>query len=101
MQVKNIALAAVLAAVFAGNAMAVQPAAGEGPLFQNEAVTASSVSRAEVVKEAIANPPSADTGNVFAQKAAPAKSDTARTTVRSQTRDAIAHGYQVKSGEKS
>ena len=48
MQAKNIALATVLAAVFAGNAFAAQPVSGEGPLFQNEPVTVSTLSRAEV-----------------------------------------------------
>ena len=100
MQAKNIALATVLSVVFAGSAFAAQPVSGEGPLFQEEVVTVSNVSRAEVIKQAIANPPAAGVNTAVAyQKAAP--SNVTRAEVRKQTRDAIAHGYQVKSGEMS
>jgi len=99
MQAKNIALATVLAAVLAGNAFAAQPVSGEGPLFQNE-VVGSTLSRAEVIKQAIATPPAAGVQNAVAYKA-DAPSNVTRAEVRKQTRDAIAAGYQVKSGEMS
>ena len=101
MQAKNIALVTVLAAVFAGNAFAAQPAAGEGPLFQNEPVTVSTLSRAEVTRQAIANPPATDASNFLSATAAAPASNVTRSEVRQQTRDAIAQGYQVKSGEMS
>ncbi|WP_423455773.1 hypothetical protein [Ottowia sp. VDI28] len=100
MQAKNIALAPVLAAVFAGNAFAAQPVSGEGPLFQNEVAAVSTVSRAEVIKQAIANPPAAGVNTAVAYKA-DAPSNVSRAEVRKQTRDAIAAGYQIKSGEMS
>ena len=100
MQAKNIALATLLTAVFAGNAFAAQPAAGEGPLFLNEAVAVSNVSRAEVLKQAIATPPAAGIHTAVAVTV-DAPSKVTRAEVRKQTRDAIAQGYQVKSGEMS
>ena len=103
MQAKKIALATLMSVAFAGSAFAAQPAAGEGPLFLEDAVAQSTVSRAEVMKQAIANPPSADAPNVFAAKAnisAPEAKYT-RADVRKQTREAIAGGFMVKSGEMS
>ena len=98
MQAKNIALATLLTAVFAGNAFAFQPASGEGPLFQDEAVTASTLSRAEVIKQAIATPPASGVQtSVVETPKTPSKFT--RAEVRKQTRDAIANGYEVKSGE--
>ncbi|WP_028605719.1 hypothetical protein [Ottowia thiooxydans] len=105
MQIKNIAIATLLTAVFAGNAFAAQPASGEGPLFLNEGVSTSTLTREAVRQEAIANPPATDgytavayTG--VARKAAPASALT-RSEVRENTREAIAHGFRVKSGEMS
>ncbi|WP_423456851.1 hypothetical protein [Ottowia sp. VDI28] len=100
MQAKNIALATVLAAVFAGNAFAAQPAAGEGPLFLNEPATVSTLTRAEVTQQAIANLPATD-ANLLAAKAPVSASKVTRAEVRQQTREALAAGYQVKSGEMS
>lgn len=100
MQVKNIALASIIAAVFAGNAFAGQPVSGEGPLFQNELVAVSTVNRADVIKQAIATPPAAGVHTAVAAKA-DVPSDVSRAEVRKQTREAIARGYQVKSGEMS
>ncbi|MGB3068257.1 MAG: hypothetical protein WBC18_06905 [Ottowia sp.] len=95
MQAKNIALVTLLAATFAGSAFAAQPESGEGPLFLNEPVVASTLTRAEVTKQAIANPPATNatvfTGNI--------KSQYTRAEVRKQTREAIAHGYRVQSGD--
>ena len=99
MQAKNIALATVLAAVLAGNAFAAQPVSGEGPLFQNE-VVASTLSREAVRNEAVAHLPAAGINSAEALKTE-APSNVTRAEVRQQTRDAIAAGYQVKSGEMS
>ena len=100
MQAKTIALAAVLAASFAGSAFAVQPVSGEGPqfsLFQVGVVT-SMLSRAEVTNQAVAMPPVAGDRPLM-QYNANATSNTSRAEVRDQTREAIALGYRVKSGE--
>ncbi len=99
MQIKNIALASVLAAAFAGNAFAIQPAAGEAPFFQNETVT-SNVSRDAVRQAAIANPPAAGANNAVSV-ADQASSTLTRAEVREDVRNAMAHGYTVKSGERS
>ena len=101
MQAKNIALATVLAAVFAGNAFAAQPAAGEGPLFLNEPVTVSALTRTEVTRQAVANPPATNAADFRSAKAVTPASNVTRAEVRKQTRDAIAAGYQIKSGEMS
>ena len=53
----SIAAAVALSALFAGNAMAQMPVSGEGPLFQNEAKAASTLSRDAVRSEAVANRP--------------------------------------------
>lgn len=99
MQAKNFALAAVLTAVFAGNAFAFEPASGEGPLFPSEPVAASTVSRAEVIKQAIATPPASGVGEIVNAKPEASTSQYTRAEVRQQTRDAIANGYRVRSGE--
>lgn len=100
MQTKNIAIATVLATALAGNAFAFQPASGEGPLFLNDTVTISTVSRDAVRKEAAANPPAAGVNNaVAAVNAAP--SQVTRAAVREDVRNAMSHGYVVKSGEMS
>ena len=101
MQVKNIALATVLTAVFAGNAFAAQPASGEGPLFLNEGVATSTLSRDAVRQEAIANPPASGAYTAVAARAATPSSQFSRAQVRENTREAIAGGFRVKSGEMS
>ncbi|MBH1963321.1 MAG: hypothetical protein I8H77_03235 [Comamonadaceae bacterium] len=101
MQVKNIALATLLTAVFAGNALAAQPASGEGPLFLNEGVSTSTLSRDSVRQEAIANPPAAGAYTAVAARAATSSSQFSRAQVRENTREAIAGGFRVKSGEMS
>ncbi len=100
MQTKNIALATVLATAFAGNAFAFQPASGEGPFFQNDTVATSNVSRDAVRQAAIATPPAAGVNNAVAA-AEQADSQLTRAEVREDVRDAMAHGYVVKSGEMS
>ncbi|MET4577135.1 hypothetical protein [Ottowia thiooxydans] len=100
MQAKTIALAAVLAASFAGSAFAVQPVSGEGPQFSlfPDGVVTSSLSRAEVNNQALAMPPVAGDRPLM-QFNANATSNMSRAEVREQTREAIALGYRVKSGE--
>ena len=100
MQTKNIAIATVLASALAGNAFAFQPATGEGPFFLDEAVSASTVSREAVRQAAIANPPAAGVNSAVAV-ADQATSQVTRAQVREDVRNAMAHGYVVKSGEMS
>ncbi|MBY4594678.1 hypothetical protein [Ottowia caeni] len=100
MQTKTIALATVLATALAGNAFAFQPVSGEGPLFQNDTVTVSTVSREAVRQEAAANPPAAGVNNAGAAvDQTPSK--LTRAEVREDVRNAMANGYVVKSGERS
>ena len=98
MQLKKIALAALLGASFASTSYAIQPEAGEGPLFQNEIATGSAVERAEVAQQAISSPPAVNTGKEFNFGG---KSALSRNEVREQTREALAHGFRIKSGEMS
>jgi len=100
MQTKNIAIATVLATALAGNAFAFQPASGEAPLFQNDTVTVSTVSRDAVRKEAAANPPAAGVNNAVAV-VSQTPSKLSRAEVREDIRNAMAQGYVVKSGESS
>ncbi len=100
MQTRNIAIASVLAAALAGNAFAFQPASGEGPLFQNDTVAASTVSREAVRQEAAANPPAAGVNNAVAS-AGQTSVELTRAEVRQDVRNAMAKGYAVKSGEMS
>lgn len=100
MQTKNIAIATVLATALAGNAFAFQPVSGEGPLFQSDAVTVSTVSRDAVRQEAVANPPASGTNNAVAA-VIQAPSQVTRAAVREDIRNAMSHGYAVKSGEMS
>ena len=82
----SIAAAAVLSALFAGNAMAQVPASGEGPLFLKEAQAVSSVSRDAVRTEAVAQRPASGVfdGSTVAQSNA----GLSREAVR---QEAIAH----------
>lgn len=100
MQTKNIAMATALAAAFAGNAFAFQPASGEAPLFQDENVTASAVSRDTVRQEALASLPASGTNNAVSALN-PAPSQVTRAAVREDIRNAMLHGFAVKSGEMS
>ncbi|MGB3067803.1 MAG: hypothetical protein WBC18_04910, partial [Ottowia sp.] len=62
--------------------------------------TVSTLTRAEVTQQAIANLPATD-ANLLAAKAPVSASKVTRAEVRQQTREALAAGYQVKSGEMS
>ncbi len=100
MQVKNIAIAAVIASAFAGNAFAFQPASGEAPFFQNEAVATSTQTRQTVSQEAAANPPA--TNADYARAAFKSQdSSVTREDVRASAREAIAQGFRIKTGEMS
>lgn len=81
-------------------AVVPQPAAGEAPLFNQVADTgASTVERAQVRADAAAHMPAA--GELNAQAAPEAASPLSRAAVREATRDAIADGFQVQSGNLS
>ena len=87
------------ALLFAGNAFAQMPAAGEGPFFQNEAriaATSDSPSRAKVSIQQVAS------GEMSGEAAATNDaSQPTRAEVRQQTRDAFAKGQRPAIGERS
>ena len=92
-------LASTAALLFAGNAFAQMPAAGEGPFFQNEAriaATNDSQSRAKVSIQQVA---SGEMSGVVA--ATNDASQPTRAEVRQQTREAIAKGQRPAIGERS
>ena len=98
----NASIAAVAAAVLlSGNAFAasLQPAAGEGPFFNETALAASSVQRADVRADAARQLPAAGELSALAAPAAPTAMS--RAEVRAATRDAIARGYRVAAGENA
>ena len=92
-------IASTAALLFAGNAFAQMPAAGEGPFFQNEAriaATSDSQSRAKVSIQQVA---SGEMSGVVA--ATNDASQPTRAEVRQQTRDAFAKGQRPAIGERS
>ena len=92
-------IASTAALLFAGNAFAQMPAAGEGPFFQNEAriaATSDSPSRAKVSIQQVA---SGEMSGVVA--ATNDASQPTRAEVRQQTRDAFAKGQRPAIGERS
>ncbi|MBS0597832.1 MAG: hypothetical protein JSR92_10975 [Proteobacteria bacterium] len=94
----HASIAAVSAALLlSGNAFAA-PAAGEAP-FADAPVLASSVQRQDVRADAARNMPAAGEQSGVAVQAA--SSDVTRAEVRAATRDAIAHGHRVASGESA
>ena len=98
----NASIAAVAATLLlSGQAFAgsLQPAAGEAPFAEAPVVLASSVQRQDVRADAARQLPAA--GELSAQAAPVAPSDVTRADVRLATRDAIAHGYRVASGENA
>ena len=92
----SIAFAALLLSgtAFAGS---VQPAAGEAPWFNTPVQAASSVQRQDVQADAARHLPVAGEMNAQASPAVP--STLTRAEVRQATRDAIAKGYRVATGE--
>ncbi len=99
----NASIAAAAAALLlSGNAFAasLQPATGEGPFFNEQPVSTSSLQRAEVRADAARHLPA--TGE-FANHAEAQRTDAAvtRAEVRQQTREAIAHGFRLATGESA
>lgn len=94
------ALAASLLLSGTAFAAGVQPAAGEGPFFDaNSVATTSTVQRSQVRAAAIAQTPLA--GDLPAPDTQVANSDLTRAQVRAQTREALANGFHVQSGNFS
>ncbi|QXL83784.1 hypothetical protein [Comamonas sp. NLF-1-9] len=79
-------------------ALHTQPAAGNLPLAEAP-MNASTLARAEVRSEALAAAPAV--GEFTAQQAALPASALSRAEVRASTRDALARGFHVASGELS
>lgn len=102
MTLRNIAIGSLSGLmVISGSALAAgsMPAAGENPVF-DEAVTASEVSRADVLADAVRHPAAVGEQNSVA--AAPvAVPPHSRAEVRAETRDALTHGFRVAAGEQS
>lgn len=98
-QFKASIAAAVL--LLSGTAFAgsLQPAAGEGPFFNDAPVLANTVTRAEVRADAARHMPVA--GELSAQAEPVQDSSVTRAEVRESTRQAIAHGYRVAAGENA
>ena len=101
----NASIAAVSAALLlSGQAFAgsLQPAAGEAPFADTAPVLASNVQRAEVRADAARQLPAA--GEMSAQ-AEPAEQPTtavaSRAQVRAETREALANGYHIATGENA
>ncbi|HMN22319.1 MAG TPA: hypothetical protein PKA16_13125 [Ottowia sp.] len=99
----NASIAALGAALLlSGNAFAatVMPASGEGPFFNDQPVVSSSLQRAEVRADATRHLPASDEFSNHAEVKQAASAVT-RAEVRQDTRDAIAHGFRVASGENA
>ena len=98
----NASIAAAAAALLlSGNAFAasLQPAAGEGPFFNEQPTVSSSLQRADVRADASGHMPAA--GELNAQADAVQGSAVTRAEVRQQTREAIAHGFRLATGESA
>ena len=89
---------AAAALLLSGTAFAA-PAAGEGPLFNDAPIAASTLQRQDVRMAVAGHLPAS--GELSAQAAPVQTSDVTRAEVRAETRQAIAHGFVVKSGELS
>ncbi|MBZ0224760.1 MAG: hypothetical protein K8F51_02125 [Comamonas sp.] len=99
----NTTLSAIAAALLlSGTAFAtdLQPAAGEAPFALSQATPGTSmVKRADVRTAAASQAPVA--GNLPAAQPTFEPGTLTRAQVREATRDAIAHGYRVASGDLS
>lgn len=94
----NIVLAtAVLMMSGQAFAAALQPAAGEAPFANQPVLTASTLQRAAVQADAARQLPAA--GEMSARGAPMQAGGVTRAQVRAATREAIAHGFRVASGE--
>ena len=92
-------IASTAALLFAGNAFAQMPAAGEGPFFQNEARIAATNDSQSRAKMSIQQVASGEMSGVVA--ATNDASQPTRAEVRQQTRDAFAKGQRPAIGERS
>ncbi|HRN76683.1 hypothetical protein [Ottowia sp.] len=88
--------ASAAALLFAGGAFAQMPAAGEGPLFLNEAAMVSSSN----VRDAVSIQQLAS-GEQSGVVAVASDSAVTRAEVRQQTREAFAKGQRPAIGERS
>ena len=97
----RIALIAI-ATLSAGSAFAQTPAAGEGPLFLNEAKFSSNIARQDVREQARAQLPAAgkQSGPNLARSAS-GNEQASRAEVREATRANIAQGRLPAAGERS
>ena len=98
----NASIAAVAATVLlSGNAFAasLQPAAGEGPFFDTP-VLASSLQRQDVRADAARQMPAAGELSARADQAQPGTVVT-RAEVRAATRQALAQGFHIATGENA
>ena len=97
----NASIAALAATVLlSGNAFAasLQPAAGEGPFFDTP-VLASSLQRQDVRADAARQMPAA--GELSAHAVPAAATDMTRAEVRAATREALARGFHIATGENA
>ena len=95
----SLAAAAVL---LTGNAFAAGPLAGEGPqfsLFDVAPMAGRAVQRDQVQREAARQQPVSGERSAWAMSGQP--SGKSRAEVAQTTREAIARGFVVKSGDKS
>lgn len=94
--------AVAAAALLSGTAYAatLQPADGNGPLFNNQPTVTSTVQRQVVRAAAATHEPAAGEFSAHASPAALASTLT-RAQVRAATSQAIAHGYHVRVGDIS
>lgn len=92
-----------LATLAAGSAFAQMPAAGEGPLFLNEAKFVSSTPRDAVRPQAQVQFPASGEQNdtALAQSAQDSGVHPTRAEVREATRQAIANGQRPAVGDRS
>ncbi|HMN19982.1 MAG TPA: hypothetical protein PKA16_01170 [Ottowia sp.] len=96
-QIASIAASAAL--LFSGSALAATPSAGMQPFFNDMPTATSNVQRASVRAIAAQDLPVA--GQFADEGLQGASSTLTRDQVRALTRDAIAHGFHVASGESA
>ena len=94
----SIATAAALTALFAGNAMAQMPAAGEGPFVEHQDYAAKRVQKTEVTRAPVSiKQVAVGEMNGIAKQTNDVNSPS-RAEVRQETRDAIAAGHGPATG---
>lgn len=93
------------ALLLAGNAFAAGPVSGEGPLFNGPdadtgtTIAATSVQRQDQRVTSLAQMPAS--GELTAEAPVRSAPEFTRAEVREQTRQALAHGLVIRSGELS